>query len=301
MSDKKAGKAEAEAGRHREKVRAHGEGLGHVWAALTGGDPVRLVPQILATVLQEGGTRAAWQWRRSGKEFIMMAWPPDQPLRAGVLMSGPEGGKLVPQTVVPILEGFANDLEVEEVHLRQEGLGGDVAVNMLEGKNPMWFFDPFFDRDKADLTPGVTHTFWIGAVALGIRKALLDEIAITQGPQYEEYAIKWLGVHEGASRMDVPPLKVDMRGKAVILPGRFFGEYQIRAQVEKTEDLMLDKMPVKALYLSFPFEDRPPLRLPLYASQSVLCDFAPEPGQEIEAHAWFQGRVIDLDQGEQAG
>lgn len=278
------------------RVRAHGEGLGHVWAALTGGDPRRLMPQILATVLKEGGTRPSWQWRHNGKEFIMMAWPQEMPLRAGVLMAGPEGGKLAPQTVVPILEGFPNDLQVEEVHPRHEGLGADVAVTVLEGQDPMWFFDPFYDRDKTDLTSGVTHTFWLGAVALGIRKSLLDEITITRGAPYEEYAAEWLRQNEGASRTDVPPLKVDVSGKAIILPGRFFGEYQIKATVEKVEDLLLDKMPVKALYLAFPFDDRPPLRLPLYVSQCVLRDFIPEVGQEIEAHAWFQGRIIDLEQ-----
>lgn len=43
-------------------------------------------------------------------------------------------------------------------------------------------------RDKDDLTPGVTHTFVLAGLAYGLRKAMLDEITITQGKRYEAYA-----------------------------------------------------------------------------------------------------------------
>lgn len=279
----------------RTGSRFHAEGLGQVWAALTGNDPRQIMPQVVGTVLHEGGTRPPWQWKRDGREYILMAWPQDQPIRAAVLMGGPEGGKLKPVTAVPLLEGFPNDLTVEEVHPRQEGMGGDVAVNMLEGKNPMWFFDPLFGRDQPDLTPGVTHTFWLAAAALGVRKALLDEITITKGPRYEAYAENWLQNNHGTSRLDVPPLKLDIRGKTFIMPGRVFGEYQLRATIERIDDCQFDKMPVKALYLSFPFDDRPKMHLALYAAQCALGEFTPAQGQEIEAYAWFQGRIIDIE------
>lgn len=275
--------------------RIHNEGLAHIWHALTGLDPQILIPQLVGTVLHEGGTRPVWQWERHNREYVLMAWPADQPLRAAVLMAGPKDGKLKPVTAVPLLEGFPNDLTVETVHPRQTG-GGDVAVAMLEGKNPMWFFDPLFGRDEDDLTTGVTHTFWLGAIALGVRKALLDEITITTGPQYELYANEWLENHSDKKRIDVPPLKIDIRGKSFIMPGRVFGEYQLRATIEKIQDCQLEKMPIQALFLSFPFEDRPSMRLPLYVSEKTLGTFKPQAGEEIEAYAWFEGRIIDLEQ-----
>lgn len=278
----------------RTDERIHNEGLAHVWHALTGLDPAGLIPQVVGTVLHEGGTRPAWQWKSQGREYILMAWPQDQPIRAAVLMAGPEGGQLKPVTVVPLLEGAPNDLTVEEVHPRSTG-GGDVAVAMLEGKNPMWFFDPLFGRDRSDLTPGVTHTFWLAAAAIGVRKALLDEVTITQGPQYEAHALDWLARNPDKTRLDVPPLKIDIRGKSFIMPGRAFGEYQLRATIRQIQECQLEKMPVKALFLQFPFEDRPSMTLPLYVSQHLLGDFAPEEGQEIEAYAWFEGRIIDLE------
>lgn len=275
--------------------RVHSEGLGDAWVALTGLNPAAIMPQVAGTVLHEGGSRPAWQWKRNGREHILMAWPKDQPVRAAVIMAGEEGGKLMPVTVVPLLEGLANDLEVEEVKPRAEGLGADVAVTMQADENPMWFFDPLYGRDKDDLTPGITHTFLVAGLAFVIRKALLDELTITQGPQYEAHAAQWLQEHPQASRLDVPPLKISMTGKRCIMPGRHFGEYQIRTEIERVEDYRLENMDVKALYLSFPFEDRPPLRLVLYASQYVLGDFAPREGDEIESYAWLEGRIIDFD------
>lgn len=276
--------------------RVHAEGLGDAWVALTGQNPAAIMPQVVATVLKEGGTRPPWQWKRGGREHVLMAWPEDQPVRAAVLVEGEEGGKLTPVTAVPLLEGLPNDLEVEGARPRAEGLGADVAVTMMEGENPMWFFDPLYGRDKDDLTPGITHTFWLAGLALGIRKALLDELTITQGPQYEAHAAAWLEEHPGASRLDVPPLKIPMTGKRAIMPGRRFSEYQVRNVVERVEDFRLEKMDVKALYLNFPFEDRAPLRLALYASKFVLGDYVPEEGDEIEAYVWLEGRIIDLEQ-----
>lgn len=275
--------------------RIHNESLGNVWMALTGINPAQLIPQVVGTVLKEGGTRPPWKWERKGQEYIAIAWPAESPVRACVLMAGPVGENLKPVTALPLIEGFPNDLTVEEVHPRQEGFGADVAVGMIENKNPMWFFDPFYTRDKDDLTPGVTHTFWLAGVAFAIRKAMLDHVTLTSGPQYESYASQWLADNPDRESRDVPPLKIDVGGKHYIMPGRFFGEYQIRAVIEEVEDLQFEKMPVKALYLSFPFDNRPSMRIPLYASDFVLGDYKPEKGHDMEAHIWLQGRIIDLE------
>ena len=83
------------------------------------------------------------------------------------------------------------------------------------------------------------------------------------------------------------------------MPGRNFCEYQMRAVIEEVQDYQLEKMPVKALYVTFPFENRPSMRLVIYASKMTLGDFEPEAGQAIDAYIWLQGRVIDMDQGPQ--
>ena len=288
-----------EAAQAEGKNRAHYEGLGDAWGVLTGQNPAAIMGQIVSTVLHEGGTRPSWQWKRGATDHILMAWPQNQPLRASVLVVGEEGEKLTPITAVPLLDGLPNDVMVDSVYAWENGMGANVAVSMIEGKSPMWFFDPLYGRDRTDLTPGVTHTFLIAGLAFAIRKALLDKMTITQGPQYEVYAEQWLEANPDKGRLDVPPLQVDVSDRHMIMPGRNFCEYQMRAIIEEVEDYQLDKMPVKALYLTFPFENRQPMRLVIYASKMVLGDLEPEAGQAIDAYIWLQGRIIDIDEGPQ--
>lgn len=276
--------------------RAHFEGLGDAWGALVGRNPAAIMSQIAGTVLHAGGTRPVWQWRRDGKEYVLMAWPQDQPARAAVLMAGETEGRLSPVTVVPLLDGLPNDLTVEEAHPWERGHLANVSVNMIEGKNPLWFFNPLYCRDIEALTPGVTHTFLLAGLAYGLRKALLDELSITRGPRYEAWAAAWLAENPGGNRLDVPPLKVDMAGKRVIMPGRNFCEYELRGLVEDVEECALEKMPLKVLHLIFPFEDREAMRLPVFASNFVLRDYVPEKGHEVDAYVWLQGRIIDVEQ-----
>ena len=279
--------------------RTHTESLGDAWAVLTGKNPAAIMGQIAATVMHEGGTRPAWQWKRGGKDHILLAWPQDQPVRASVLVAGDEGEKLAPVTATPLLEGLPNDLMVDQVHPWQTGVEANVAVTMVEGKSPMWFYDPLYGRDKDDLTPGVTHTFVLAGLAYGLRKAMLDEITITQGKRYEAYAEIWLADNPGKTRLDVPPLKVDVSKRHMIMPGRNFCEYQMRAIIEEVRDCQLEQMPVKLLYLSFPFDDRQPMRLPVYASKMILGDYDPEVGHEVDAYVWLQGRIIDIEESPQ--
>lgn len=275
--------------------RVHFEGLGMPWAVLLGASPAQLMPQVVATVLKEGGTRPAWRWTRKEKDYVLMAWPKEEPVRAAVLVSGPVNEKMRPVDAFPLLQGLPNDLTVDQIHPWEKGAGADVAAFVDEGHKPMWFYDPLYERDRDDLTPGVLQTFLVAGLAFSIRKALLDELTITQGPYYEAHAEKWLQEHPDCKRLDVPPLKIPMAGRHLIFPGRTYGEYQLRARVEQIEDHQLERMPVKILYLSFPFEEHAPLLLPVYAPKSVLKDYEPKVGDEIDAYVWLQGRIIDME------
>ena len=273
--------------------RVHFEGLGHQWAVLVG-NPAALMPQIVGTVLHEGGTRESWQRTNSKEELVLMAWPQDQPLRAGVIMRGPVDGQLKPASAMPLLEGLPNDLLVEDVLPWASEVEAHVGVTMVEGSRPMWFYDPLYFRDKEDLTPGVTHTFVLAGLALGLRKALLDEMTIASGPRYEAYAQLWLEENPGKTRLDVPPLKLDLKGKQIITPGHNFCEYEVRNVIQSVEKTHLEKMEVYMLGMAFPFEERPPLQLMVYAPLHLFGDYEPKVGDEVDAYLWLQGRVMDL-------
>ena len=86
-----------------------------------------------------------------------------------------------------------------------------------------------------------------------------------------------------------------MKGRRMIMPGRRFCEYQLRGEVEEVRQGNLENMPVTLLYLRFPFEQREPMLLPVYATKMVLGEYEPKAGDEIDAYVWLQGRVIDFD------
>ncbi len=276
----------------REDTRTHFEGLGRQWALLVG-NPAALMPQIVGTVVQGGGTREAWQRKDANQETILMAWPENEPIRAAVVMQGETEGQLKPVTSVPFLDGFPNDLTVEESYAWQTGVEGHVGAGVTEDDSPLWFYNPLFFRDKEDLTPGVTHTFSLAGLAYGVRRALIDEMTITQGPVYEKYATTWLEANPDKGRLDVPTLKINLAGKQIIMPGRNFCEYEIRSTILEVDTAKLENTEVYMLRVAFPLPDRKPLHVIIYAPKHLFKDFEPKENMDIDAYVWLQGRIAD--------
>ncbi len=279
--------------------RSHFEGLGQQWAVLVG-NPAALMPQIVGTVIHAGGTRPCWQRTENDTETVLMAWPQEEPIRAAVIMQGSAEGKLKPASAMPFLEGMNNDCTVEDSLPWKSGVEGHVGVSLVQEEHeavhndkPLWFYNPLYFRDKEDLTPGVTHTFALAGLAFGIRKALIDEMTVTQGAVYESYAAAWLKAHPDASRLDVPPLKINLVGKQIIMPGRNFCEYEVRNTILEVEKTTLDKLDVYILRMAFPLPNHPPLHIAVYVPLHLLQDYEPKVGDDIDAYIWLQGRIAD--------
>ncbi len=278
---------------HVHDYRRHVEALGRQWAVLVG-NPKALMPQILGTIIHSGGTRPCWQRKTANSECMLMAWPEDQPLRAAAVLKGTSEADLKPASAMPLLEGYPNDFEVHSVVPWQSDVEANVGVTVLEGDRPLWFYDPLYFRDKEDLTPGVTHTFLLSGLALGIRRALLDEMTITQGPLYESHASAWLEQNPDKKRLDVPPLKLNLAGKQIIMPGREFCEYEVRSTVSDVQTCMLDKLEITMLRLGFPMPDRDPVFILVYVPTTMLKDYTPKAGDEVDAYIWLQARIADV-------
>ena len=98
-----------------------------------------------------------------------------------------------------------------QVACKQEN-GVALGACRNEGAMPLFFCNPLYFRDARMLaTPGVRHTFLLAGMAYGVRRALLDELTITEGPDYEAHAKAWLEAHPGSSRTDVPQLHTGQR------------------------------------------------------------------------------------------
>jgi len=273
--------------------REHVEGLGDPWAALLV-NPADLMPQVVGTVLKAGGTRPAWQTTYRDQEYMLIAWPQENPIRAAVIVRGEAGGKLTPASATPLLEGLPNDMTTEDLYPWSNGVEADVAACRNEEARPLWFYSPLYFRDRAALmTQGVRHTFMLAGLAYGVRRALLDDMTITDGPRFETWAEKWLEENPDKTRLDVPPLKISLRGACILLPSPQYTVYQLRAPILDVRESELSGEKVYILRLAFGLDTPQPLELPLYAPARVCKNYTPQEGDEIDAVMWLQGRLLD--------
>lgn len=270
----------------------HYEGLGDKWASLLINPPKDL-PELVPFVLSNGATRPDWQVRTGKKESMMMVWPQESALRASVTVHGKVGEQLEPTAVMPLLDGLPNDMTVEEVRPWKSETDAYVAACRNEGSQPIWFHSPVYFRDQDALTPGVRHTFTLAAMAYGVRRALLDEMTITEGAQYEAYCIEWLAQNPGKTRLDVPQLTISLEGARILQPGEYFGDYQLRVPIENIEETTFHDMKVYMLYTRLGLNTENPLELVIFAPEVICKNFIPQVNDEIDALIWLQGRILD--------
>jgi len=269
------------------------EALGDKWFPIVE-NPERDAMALLQKAVQEGGTRDRWNAKNDKSETIMMAWPQEGGLRVGTIMHAEKEGQFQPITVMPLLEGVPQDMTVEAVYPWSNGACAFVAACRNEGAEPLVFQTMFYYRDRESLaTPGLRQTFLLAGMAYGIRKALLDELTITEGPQYEEYAKKWLEKNPDKTRLDVPQLKVDLRGQSTILPGNAPGDYQLRANITAVQEGEFDGKKYYILPFLLGAETKEPLTLLMYVTERACHGYVPKVGDDIDAIIWLQGRVID--------
>ncbi len=273
-------------------MRTHFEGLGDKWHSLLD-NPKSELAGLAYTVANEGGTRPVWQHSSKGVETVMLAYPAEAKIRGAVLVSGKTGEQLQPKTVFPFMEGLPNDMTVEQLHVWKNGLEGETAALRNEDGEPLWFYNPLLFRDKTALTPGVRHTFLLSALCMALRPALLDEMSITQGPHYEEYAALWLSENPGASRLDVPQLKIPLSGARILAPGSYHGDYQMRVPITSVEETEFGPHKVYMLHVQFGLNTPNPLDIMMYAPERCCQKITPKAGDEVDAYAWIQGRIID--------
>lgn len=270
----------------------HFEGMGAKWAPLLD-DPLKEAPQLGQLVAEQGGTRPCWQVKTGKKETVLLAWPQDAHLRAAVTVEGAPGGRMNPVAIFPFLEGLPNDMTVADVSPWKNGVEAYVAASRNEEGRPVVFYSPLYFRDREALTPGVRHTFSLSGMVRGMRRALLDEMTITEGPQYEAFAAEWLERNPGATRLDVPQLTASLKGARILMPDELLGDYQLRAPISAVEETTFGDEKVYMLRVELGLDTPEPLALLLYAPLKVCKGFEPQEGDEIDALLWLQGRIMD--------
>ncbi len=270
------------------------EALGHLWQTVMK-DPKIELPVMIPYVVKEGLTREAWQVKTDKQETMLIAWPKDAPFRAGITVQGKPEGKLDTKTCTPLLEGFANDLTVDEVKPWSSGVEAYFTAFRNEDKQALCFYNPLYFRDKQDLTPGVRQSFVVSGLASALRRGLLDDMHVTKGPLFENYIASWLEENPGSSRHEAPQLSIDLRGERILIPSDFPGNYQMRCPISTVDTCQFADELIYVLGIELGLNTENPLRFILYAPEKICHNITPKVGDEIDALIWLQARVVDSE------
>lgn len=274
----------------------HLESMGDKWFAL--GVSIKDIEGVITTTLEYGGSRPVWEKKDEDLERILMAWPSDSLLRTSVLMTGKPEGKLSVAAVAPFMEGFANTLTIRDTFAWKGGHAGEIMAEP-EDFVGLWFYDPLFFRDAEGDVKDKTCEFLLSGLCFGIRRALLDELTITQGPAYEHHALEWMKANPTKTRLDVPALKIPLKGKTIIDRTDRYCEYQCRATIFDVDSFMFgpEKAQTKVYRFGIGFGNpKKPVYVIMYAPEKVCHKgYVPAEGDEVDMIFWLQGRVADVE------
>ncbi|MGN1038470.1 MAG: hypothetical protein ACI4P0_03645 [Mailhella sp.] len=274
----------------------HIESMGDKWFAL--GIGAETIPGVVATTLELGGSRPVWSHKNEHIERILMAWPSDSLLRSSVLMAGKPEGKLSAAAVAPLMEGFANTLTIKDCYRWKDNHAGEILAAPEEFP-PLWFYDPLFYRDAEGDVKEKTCEFLLSGLCFGLRRALLDELTVTQGPAYEKHAIEWMKQHSDKTRLDVPALKIPLKGKTIIDITDHCCEYQCRASIFDVDSFMFGpentKIKIYRFGIAFGNPEKPVYAI-IYAPERICAKgYVPQEGDDVDMIFWMQGRISDTE------
>ncbi len=274
----------------------HLESVGDKWAPFLN-NVEKEVPGVIARIVNDGGTREVWQVKEEKQETILMAYPQEGTFRACATFRGTPEGKLEPMTAIPLMEGIETELRVLDTYEWKSEVSGEVLAVHEASKRPFWFYNPLFFRDKKEnLEVDKPQNFALAGLVYLIRKALLDEMTITQGENYDKYAMQYLADNPDKSRLDVPPMKVSLKGAEIVSLGQKACEYQARAVVRELKTFTFGPEKAETKMYSFVINaglGEGFLPLVLYVSESVAQGLELKEGMEVDLYFWLQGRVAD--------
>lgn len=274
----------------------HSESMGDKWFPLGVGP--KDISGVISTTLELGGTRPAWGYTDEQVERMLMAWPKESLLRSAVVVAGKPQSQLPAVSVFPFMEGFPNDLSFLDSYAWKGGHGGEILAQK-DGLPPLWFYDPLFFRDIEGLAEGETRKYYLSGLCYGLRRALLDELTITSGPEYERHALQWMKDNPDKTRLDVPALKVPLKGRTLIDLCERYCEYQSRAVIFDVDSFLFgpEGAQQKIYRFGVAFGDpQTPTHVLMYAPERIcIKGYEPKEGDEVDMIFWLQGRIADAE------
>jgi len=211
----------------------------------------------------------------------------------GLAVSDDRTGNRELWTAYPVCaEGPCTRLVVDEVKPWPNGIEGTVEAYMPEGDS-ICFFDPYFFLNKEKYQEWAELDIALSALAYIVEKVEPEEAETAENPPPGLHAEQVAGIAPAADSATVPsqPDPDDY-------PAQYFprGENGDSADIEF---IVEEAVPVACIGRLFwrmtgvimRTDNALEMRIHVYASEQVLKGYVPQPGDDVLALAWVQGRL----------
>lgn len=189
-------------------------------------------------------------------------------------------------------ECVSHRLTIEKLHPWENGIEGVVSASTTSGAM-VWFFDPYYFVNKDVYKIGKGYDITLGALALKLQKPAQNEIVITEGPLIELERQRAIEEDPHADTSKITSVTLSLENLSMCMPSEDYpDEASYRGVVEnigyfETEGIGFYRYKTTILK----FGDDNLVSIYLYASESVLGDYRPKVGDNVEGVIWMQGTI----------
>jgi hypothetical protein len=201
-------------------------------------------------------------------------------------------------TAYPVCaEGPCTRLVVDEVKLCTNGIEGTVEAYMPEGDS-VCFYDPFFFLNKEKYQEWAEIDVALSALAYLVEKAEPeeDDPADEELPESsEEEMAETASESDSSAEASLPEVEE--------IPAEYYprGEQGDSAEIELIVEEAVPVACVGRLFwrltgVIMRADNAEEMRIHVYASEQVLKGYVPQPGDDVLAIVWMQGRLLQVAQ-----
>jgi len=204
----------------------------------------------------------------------------------------PDEGKKFWSAYPICAEGVTHTITIDRIFPWKNSIESVIEAQLHKG-GMIWFFDPFFYRNKDEYPIGRQIEVRIAGLAYMLRKAETNELEITEGPMLEIHRQQILKHDPEADVSTITSVPVSMKGASIFLPNDAKnGDAEIRMTIKHVDYLDVDGKEFCRILGTFMKREEQTFDTYIYAAPHVLKDYRPEVGDDIEALVWMQGYLL---------
>lgn len=189
-----------------------------------------------------------------------------------------------------LMEGYPNKLTIKGTYTWQNKLEGEVC-GYLNNITTVDFYSPLFYKEYEQYILGQQKIFYLSALAYKIEKTKKEKLIVNKGALYELKLKEFLEKNPNKTAKDMPPVILNMGEASVLLNRGYVAEYEYQAPVLDVEYTHFGTQKITILLISVLryVESDDSLKIKLYITDSMLKDYNPKVGDNIQGILWMNG------------